>query len=139
MKMRKKIVAFTMAFAILFGLAVSVFANNGITPRYNNLNNTFDEFDIDSDGLATFTVMCKGIQGVTTRIEITVQIQKKTLLWWNDVDGGRYFFERNDYQCSFWTNKQLSKSGKYRIVVDYTVYGTNGSADTVTSQKEASY
>lgn len=139
MKTCKRTVAIALVLIMLFCLLspLTVQANNASIFSNEILPTTI--FTIDDNGLAEFSCNYVGIQGVTTRIEITVQMQKKTLLWWSDVEYGRYFFEKNDYQCAFWTSKQLSKSGKYRIVVDYTVYGTNGSADTITVEKEASY
>ncbi len=139
MKLCKKMVAIILTIAFLFALSISVFANNEIAPYYNNVADKETVFTINSDGLAEIRYVCKGFQGVTTRIEISSQIQKKTLWWWNDVDGGSYFFEKDSYECEFWHNKQLSKSGTYRLVVTYTVYGTGGAADVINSEVEASY
>lgn len=138
MKFGRKMTALTLAMLFMFMLVISSIAQEKqIMPRYDSEPTT--TFSIDSDGLATMTYVCKGVEGVTTRIEISSQIQKKTLWWWNDVDGGSYFFEKDSYECAFWNTKQLSKSGTYRLVVTYTVYGTGGATDVINSEVEASY
>ena len=139
MKFCKKILTLTLATLFMFMLVIPSIAQEKEVAPVSDEFPHYATLSIDSNGLASMDYYCKGVEGVTTRIEISSQIQKKTLWWWNDVDGGSYFFEKDSYECTFWNTKQLSKSGTYRLVVTYTVYGTGGAADVINSQVEASY
>ena len=76
MKFGRKMTALTLAMLFMFMLVISSIAQEKqIMPRYDSEPTT--TFSIDSDGLATMTYVCKGVEGVTTRIEISSQIQKR--------------------------------------------------------------
>ena len=115
----------------------SVLANN-ITPYYNNTSHTTTAFDITDAGQAIVYVDYTGYSGVTTSATIEIKIEKRTLLFfWNDVitetlsvDGYRY-----DNELYY----QLSDTGTYRCTVEYTIYGTGGTADVVTFEDTVKY
>lgn len=134
---RKLTLSLAIIFVLLAMLPCSVLAN-GITPYYNNTSDTTTAFDITDAGQAIVYVDYTGYSGVTTSATIEIKIEKRTLLFfWNDVitetlsvDGYRY-----DNELYY----QLSDTGTYRCTVEYTIYGTGGSADVVTFEDTVKY
>ena len=96
-------------------------------------------FVIDENGLATVSYTCIGYRNITTSIVVTTKIEKKTLWWWSDVDGAEWTDQSNEYYCAHDHSIQLSKSGTYRATITYTVYGSGGEADVITSEIEKKY
>lgn len=140
MKITKRIVSFVLLVATLFALATHTFASDdAITPYYNNTGSTEALFIIEEDGLATVTYTCIGYRGITTNIVVDVKIEKKFLWWWNDVDGASWTDQSSEYYCDSTHTIQLSKSGTYKATITYTVYGSGGEADVITSEIEKSY
>ena len=112
---------------------------NEITPYYNNTSSTEAVFVISESGLATISYACFGYEGITTRIVVETKIQKKFLWWWNDVDGASWTDEAAKVYCANDHSIQLSKSGTYKAVITYNVYGTGGEADIFTREIEKKY
>ena len=140
MKNAKKLISFAMLVVMIFAMAIPTFATeNAIMPRLNNTNTTEAVFVIMDDGEAIVSYTCFGYQGITTRIVVETKIEKKFLWWWNDVDGASWTDESTTYYCDGEHSIQLTKSGTYRATVTYTVYGTGGEADVLTSQFEKKY
>ena len=140
MKAVKRIGFLALAIATLLVFTLHTFASeNAITPRYNNTGSTEATFYINSDGLATVSYTCIGYRGVTTNIVVDIQLQKKVLWWWNDVDGATFTDQSSEYYCTNEHSYQLSKSGTYKAIITYTVYGSGGAADVITRELEDSY
>ena len=140
MKNSKRLISFAMLAVMLFAMAIPSFATeNEISPRFNNLGTAEAVFDIDENGLASFAVTCLGYPGITTRIVVETKIEKKFLWWWNDVDGASWIDETTNDYCACDHSFQLTKSGKYRLSITYTVYGTAGDPDVITRTIEDSY
>ena len=114
-------------------------AEDEIMPRFNNTIQVTTHFNIESNGLAVATYSFIGYTGIATKVVINSKIEKKFLWWWNDVDGAEWTIEvENDVYAGNHTH-QLTKSGTYRLVYEYTVYGTGGSADVISSSIEREY
>ncbi len=140
MKNFKRLLSFAMLVVMLFVMATTSFATeNGINPRFNNLDTTEAVFVINDSGKATVSFTCYGYIGITTRIVVETKIEKKFLWWWNDVDGASWTDETTEYCCDREHYIQLTKSGTYRASITYTVYGTAGEADVITRTIENSY
>ena len=140
MKSYKRILTLTMLALMLFALAVPAFAEeNAVMPRYNNLTFTNEKFVISDDGLAMINYICEGYQGVTTRIVVTVKLQKQFWWWWNDVNGASWTYETTNYCCDKTDTYQLSNTGTYKAIITYNVYGTGGEADVITRELEYEY
>ena len=140
MKLAKRIGFLALAIAMLFVFTFHVFAeDNAITPRYNNTGSTEAIFYINSEGLATVSYTCIGYSGITTNIVVEIQLQKKVLWWWNDVDGASWTDSSAGDYCTNEHDYQLSKSGTYKAIITYTVYGSGGEADVITRELEDSY
>jgi hypothetical protein len=138
--MRNKAISLVMSIAMLLIMTMQVFAaENEVMPRYNNTGSTEVVFVIDENGLATVSYTCIGYRNITTSIVVTTKIEKKTLWWWSDVDGAEWTDQSNEYYCAHDHSIQLSKSGTYRATITYTVYGSGGEADVITSEIEKKY
>ncbi|MBR2025078.1 MAG: hypothetical protein IKA02_04660 [Clostridia bacterium] len=137
---QRRIISFAMLVIMLFAMAIPTMAvDNGITPRYNNTDTTEAVFVIRDDGETIISFACFGYEGITTRIVVETKIQKKFLWWWNDVDGASWTDESNRDYCDAEHSFQLSKSGTYKAVITYNVYGTGGEADIFTREIEKKY
>lgn len=113
-------------------------------PLYNNTSSTISAMSINDDGIMTISYRYSGYPNVTTKAVITTYIEKKTLgLFWTRVDIGQNNDEWvdtiNDYRYSGSRTFQLSSTGKYRVSVEYKIYGNGGSADIITYEKTETY
>ena len=140
MKNSKRLISFAMLVLMLFAMAMPSFATeNGISPRFNNLDTTEAAFVILDNGEAVVSYTCFGYTGITTKITVEIKMEKKFLWWWNDVDGAEWVDETTKDYLHYEHTVQLSKSGTYRVSITYTVYGTAGEADVITRTIEDSY
>ncbi|MBQ7010860.1 MAG: hypothetical protein IJN63_04070 [Clostridia bacterium] len=105
--------------------------NAGVTPRLNNGADVFSSFYISSDGIADVNCEVIGCAGLTTGIIIEIQLQRKGLLWWSDVDGGYWYESFSGVTGTLNETVQLTKTGKYRAVITVTVSGTGGADDVI--------
>ena len=142
--MRKKtLVALLLSLVLLFGFSVP--AQAGIPPEvqqdngdelvlyYAYTNSTCTHLSVSS-GKAYILGDVVGYYGITTKIEITLTLQKKTLLFfWSDVASWSATF--NTYDGIL--NKVYSVSnGTYRVAATYKVY--RGSAYETINEQTAS-
>lgn len=137
---RKRIITVALLVIMIFAMAAPSFAtDSGVMPRLNNTDSTEVVFVIDDNGEATVSYICFGYEGITSRIVVEIKIQKKVLWWWNNVDGASWTDETTEYYLNSEHSIQLSKSGTYRAVITYTVYGSGGEADVLTDEIEKKY
>lgn len=111
---------------------------------YNNVISASSIASISSTGVLKVTNSYTGDSSVTTKAIITTYIEKKILgIFWSRVDINQTNDEWVDtiynYKYSGSHSTQLSSSGTYRVNVEYVIYGSGGSADTITRQIEKSY
>ncbi len=126
--MKKKILAFVMAFATLLastGNMVSASENDyGIAPAYCYTSDCYSSLSI-SGSTATCTSSATGYYGETTKISVYQVLQKKTSSgsWtsvgsWQETDSGYKGYASN--------LKSGLSSGTYRLYTIFTVYaGSN--------------
>lgn len=142
----KKIISAILTLTLFIGvLACGTSAQaSTIQPLLNNTSSTCTNFVInDSTGKATVTISCTG-DSHFTRVNVVTYIEKKTLgIFWKRVEIGT---ENNEWKDS--SNKNpynttrsttLKSKGTYRAVVTYTVLGTGGDPDVITSRVEHTY
>lgn len=141
MKLRNRIISLAFVAIIAFSMATMVMADDyGITPYYNNTLTTQDTFRIDANGMVTFSFLCRGYRGITTKIEVESVIQKQVGSSWVDVEGACWTDESTTtHYCTNEYTYQLSERGTYKSVVTYTVYGSGGEADVIVSEIEKTY
>ena len=118
--------------------------NDEIMPLYNNVASATSQMSISSSGKMTINYKYTGFPSTTTKAVITTYIEKRTLgLFWTRVDIGQPNEQWVDtiYNYSYNGSRtyQLSASGTYRVTITYKIYGTGGSADTITSEIKDAY
>ncbi len=143
----KKLISLIMANVFLL-LIVFVPAKaavqDDIAPCYNNVVSVSSMASVSSTGVLKVTNSYNGNSSVTTKAIITTYIEKKTLgIFWRRVDIGQTDDEWVDtiynYKYSGSHSVQLPSTGTYRVTVEYVIYGSGGSADTITKKIEKSY
>ncbi|MBQ8202733.1 MAG: hypothetical protein IJZ75_00430 [Clostridia bacterium] len=124
--MLRKILAFVMCVVMLCGtglVANAEAAENQVQPRYN-YTNIITATLANSDGKALCAGSVTGYNGTTTKIAMTITLQKKTLLWWSDVQ----VWSRTTY--TYYNDASYTKSvesGTHRVKVVATVYSGSNS------------
>lgn len=132
-----KLRCITAVFALVIivtGAPITVAAASGnstVMPRYNNVATVSNTFYITSDGIAYVDSNYRGISGITTGTTVEIQLQRRGVLWWSDVDGGYWNNTVMGTYGSISKTLQLTKTGKYRAVFTVTVVGTGGDADVI--------
>lgn len=107
-----------------------------IMPQSEYLPQKNVELTISSNSTATCSAYVEGKKTSVYRVDITMTLQKKTLLWWSDVE--TWSSTTYDYKASM-TQTASVGSGTYRVklvaTVHYsaeeestTIYSTNASA-----------
>jgi len=136
--MKKRIVSLVIAVIMLLSCAAvsqAAVVDGGATvqPMYNYTSTTTTNLNISS-GVASCRSYIMGYNGTTTKIEITMTLQKKTLLWWSTVE--TWTTTVNSYYGSF--NKSISVGGgTYRVKAVYKVYSGSNS-ETITDYSSES-
>lgn len=115
-----------------------------VMPLYNNTSATATNMNINDNGLMTISYQYSGYPSKTTKAVITTYIEKRTLgIFWSRVDIGtdsdQWVDVINDYRYTGYRTFQLSAKGTYRVVVNYTIYGTGGAADVIPYEAKDSY
>ena len=146
--MKKSIVKRIFSFIVMCTVmcsTISFIANAAeIMPRYNNVSSVSSYAEISSSGVITITNKFSASTSVFTKANIKTYIERKTLgLFWTRVDIGQTDDEWNDVTYdnvySGTHSHQLEKTGKYRVTVEYVIYGSGGSADTIIREIEETY
>lgn len=142
--MFKKISALIMSAILLFSFQFAASAENK-TPPYTEINEirimplyeytTSHNTTLNiSNNIADCTTRVTGIPGVTTKIQITMTLQKKTLFWWSKVEEWTATVNAPMGQL----DKSIAvKSDTYRVKSEITVYsGSNSEKITAYSAEK---
>jgi len=127
--MFKKITSVILCIILCCGVSIIAKAESGINtksvaeesqiqPRYSYTSTVTTSLK-DSSGKAKCTSILYGYDGITTKIKITMTLQKKSLLWWSDVE--EWTTTASDYYATL-SKTYAVGSGKYRVKTVYTVY-----------------
>ncbi len=134
----KKILSMILLVACLFAVACPVLAaeKEEMTPQYVNTNTVRSRMTISDNGLATIALTCSA-KSTVTQISVKTHLEKKVGSTWVVVD----ISEPNDQ----WVDTvfartllkththQLSASGTYRAVAEFTVTAAQTETFTLTS------
>lgn len=144
--MKKVVSVLLVAFLLATCISISSFAaktSETISPCYNNANSANISLIISDTGKATVKLTCKGKTDVTTKIIAVSYLQRKVGLIWvkvdNGLDGKKWNDTVNGVNLIKTHTLQLEKTGTYRATVEYTVYGSGGSADVIEKTVTAEY
>lgn len=112
--------------------------------KYNNTVSTSSYAAISSAGKLTVDVSYNGIPGVTTKGVITTYVERRVLgIFWSKVNIGQPNNEWVDTSYNYYYatshSHQLTKTGTYRITVNYKISGTGGATDNIDYQVTRSY
>lgn len=132
--MLKRIIAMVMCAVMLCGtglIASAETAENQVQPRYTYTHGISATI-LKSGGKAVCGGSVDGYNGTTTKIAMTITLQKKTLLWWSTEQ--RWSRTTNNYYNDASYTISVD-SGTYRVKVDATVYaGSNYEEVSCTSK-----
>ena len=136
----KKFLSLFLVIFVCVSMILPIYASNeGVSHYYNNTANANASFIISDSGLATVTLSYMGYTNYATGATITCKIEKKTLWWWSDVDGAEWIDSVEGSSNIVEHTYQLSKTGKYRLTYEITVYGTAGNPDVISNTIEKEY
>lgn len=141
----KKLLSLTLLICMVtVSLSSAKVYGSEITPRYNNVLTADVNTTVNSSGTLNITYNCLGFPDTTSKVVITTYIEKQFLfIFWTRVDIGTTNNEWtqtiNNYRYSGTRTFKLPSTGTYRTTVIYEVYGSGGSADTITCQDEITY
>ena len=138
MKKRNKALSLVLFVVIMLTFSLSIFAD-GIAPYYNNTVSTNTVFDIDENGEAIVTFICRGIRGTTTKIVVETKIERKSGSSWVQVANASWTDQSTVYYCSGVHSIQLTQGGTYKATVTYTVSGSGGENDVIVDEIERTY
>ena len=123
--MLKKILALVMCLVLMCGMGVvasAETAENKVQPRYS-YTNIITATLTNSGGKALCGADVEGYSGTTTKIVITMTLQKKTLLWWSKVQ--EWTVTANSHAAAI-SKTVAVDSGTHRVKVEAKVYaGSN--------------
>lgn len=134
--MAKKVFSvFLCSVLLLLTMSVGVSAqsvqeenNQQIQPRWSYTSFTAQNIYI-SNGQIACHGEAEGYPGTTTKVTITLYLQKKTLFWWSDEE--EWSFTYQNYRGSLTGKTSMPESGTYRTKAVYTVY-SGSSSETIT-------
>lgn len=110
--------------------------NEGIAPCLDNTANYTLSFVATSSG-GEILVTYLGDSSFS-RAEVTVKIEKRNLLvFWKDIY--EFSVSSTDVNASIYRLCPLDGSGNYRATITLTIYGTDGSSDSVTKTIKSDY
>jgi len=111
----------------------------GVTVFYAYTHSTNTILSIPSSGTATAYASLQGYQGITTKVEITMTLQKKGglfNLFWNDVTTWSQSFNSHSGTLS---KQHNVSSGTYRVKAIYKAYSGNNSETNTSYSGEVKY
>ncbi len=129
--MTKRILSLILSMFLLFTGSVAVAADDAVQPRYNYTSSTTVNISISSN-TAHCTAQLIGYSSVD-KIKITMTLQKKTVLWWSEVDTWTTTYY-NSY--ALMTKDCSVGSGKYRVKAEFTVYSGSNSEEITSHSLE---
>lgn len=141
--MKKKLIPIIAILLVCVSIFSTTASAQEIQPYYNNTVNATASFTISSTGNAHAAISYQGISGVTTKAIITSYIQHKVGFLWFRVDNGQPNNEWVDILAgprgTVSHSLQLSERDDYRLVVEFEIQGTGGSADKIKKIVEYTY
>lgn len=126
--MLKKLFSVLMCLVMLLSCSLTCFAlaaeETEIQPYYTNATSVRTTLSI-SDGSASCSAKLIGISGTTTKVTITMTLEKKILFWWSEKETWTQTF--NSYNGTLSKTYSGADSGTYRVTAEYIAYSSSGS------------
>lgn len=135
----KPIICLILCLGIFMGNPVNASANSIASPYLNNGASVNTSLSVNSNGVAQIILKYSGDEQNTAGGKITTQLQKRFLLvFWTDVDGG-YWVDESSESSYTAVHTLAVATGTYRVQVEYLLYGTDGSVETVNDEVQYTY
>lgn len=133
--MFKKIIAVILCIVLFCSVGLIANAESGVVTTnileneseiqpYYNYANTVTATLTNSSEKAKCSARVVGFESTTTKIKITMTLQKKTLLWWSEVN--EWTTTVSSYQA-YLSKTVAVDSGKHRVKVEAIVYSGSDS------------
>ena len=143
--MSKRIISLFLAVLLLMSCSAftvsatdeSRVASTNPPMRFSYINDTLTGLRISTSGVASCVADLSGYSGTTTRIDIEMTLQKRTLLlFWTDEQTWTQTFY--NYYGTLAQTKSVS-SGTYRVVANYTAYSGTKTEKTTGNSGNVAY
>lgn len=121
--MKKGILSLALVVFMLFTFNIGVYAQNTIQPRYSYTSSIGSRLAVQSQH-AVCSGVITGNSGVT-KITAKITLQKRGVLKWNDVTTWTNTVNGNILNLEY--RYGPIDSGKYRVVIEATVYAGSSS------------
>lgn len=125
--MKKRVLSVVLMLVLFCTGTLSAFAATtepDVQPLYNYTASRTVTLKI-SGGTATCSAELIGYQGTTTKASVKLTLQKKTLLWWDDVSAGNSY---TNYSHTIDASETHSVgSGTYRVKAEFIAYSGSAS------------
>lgn len=126
--MIKKLCGVMMSLILLLNCNVMCFAlateGTKIQPYYTNAESVKTSLSI-SGGNAACIAKLTGVSGKTTKVTITMTLEKKILFWWSEKETWTQTFNSSSGTLS--KTYSGADSGTYRVTAEYVAYSSSGS------------
>lgn len=144
--MVKKIISLMLSIVLIFCVSFIASAESPVValetleqtesdvmPCFEYASTASASLNISTDKMATCTASISGYAGTTTKIEIKMILQKKTLLWWSTQE--TWTKTINGSLGSLIKTTSVN-SGTYRVKIEFTVYSGSNSEEITTYSPE---
>lgn len=115
---------------------ITSFESGNTAQPYYNYTSSVNVTLSNSSGNAKCTTIVNGYVGTTTKIKITMTLQKKTLFWWSKDTS--WTTTVSDYYASMSKTASVN-SGTYRIKAECVVYSGSASETITQYSSERSF
>lgn len=128
--MYKKFISLILSAVLLLGFSTNTFAvrEPEIQPYYAYTQSYKTTLSI-SGGKAYCMAKLTGVSGTTTKVKITMTLEKKVLFWWSEKETWTQTF--NSYNGTLSKTYIDTGSGTYRVNAEYIVY-CGAKSETIT-------
>ena len=145
--MKRVFLAILCCVLLIGSIPVASFAAMGggeiAVPLYNNTTLANAKFSINSEGVATVSITYVGIPGVSQSATIVTKLEKQNANGsWSIVEIGttdNVWIDSTTKTTLLVTHSATVSHGTYRAVINYTISGTGGTADTIEKIIEYTY
>ena len=133
--MCRKLTGLFLVFVMLFSFSLNSFAlateEPEIQPYYSYTADYKTTLMKSGENLACRAYLA-GVNGTTTKVKITMTLEKKVLFWWSEKETWTQTF--NSYSGTLSKTYSDAGSGTYRVSAEYVAYsGTKSETITDTS------
>lgn len=139
-KKTKRVVALFLVLLLALPGFTSFASATETTPYYNNIVTASSVATVSGSGYLEITNQYMGQPGSIDHVVIETKVEKQSFgIFWPDVDGGTWTdtLYKETYAGSH--GVQLPERGTYRVTVEFTAYGKDGTKDNIRREYRKEY